>query len=302
MIEYYKNTLAKPELNELKIFRVGSWIKVSEPTNEELEHLAYNHNLELELLQEGLDDNELPRIDFDGDNTYIYVKSGHKEENKLVTILIVLGKDFILTLSKFPVEEFKSILWKRIPIITTQRLKTLITMLDLIDEGIQVDVVNVIKTVQQKKKTTKNLKEKDMNELLDVEDYLNNLVSMYYYTSLLYSKITKHLKFFEEDKEMLHDLVVETEEGMNLCKNSLKTITNIRNNYSIVLSNKLNRSIQILTIFTIMINIPAAIGGLYGMNISLPFQKSPYAFAYILSLIVALLWLFYLFAKKKDLI
>ena len=134
MIEYYKNTLAKPELEKLKVFRIGCWIKVNSPTNEELEHLAKNHSLDLELLQEGLDDNELPRIDFDENNTYVYVKSGHKDKNQLVTILIVIGKDFILTLSKCPVDEFKPILWKKAQIITTQKLNTLITMLDLIDE------------------------------------------------------------------------------------------------------------------------------------------------------------------------
>ena len=301
MIEYYKNTVSKIDLKKLKVFRVGSWVRVNNPTNEELEFLASHHNLDMELLLEGLDDNELPRIDFDKENTYIYVKSGHQEENKLVTILIVLGKDFILTLSKFTIDEFKPIFENRVPIVTTQRLKTLIRMLDLVDEGIQNDVVNAIKKVQQKKKTTKNLREKDMNELLDVEDYLNNIVSMYYYTSLLYSKITKHLRFYEEDKGLLEDLIVETEEGMNLCKNSLKTITNIRNNYSIILSNKLNRSIQILTIFTIMINIPAAIGGIYGMNIALPFQHSPYAFLYVMSLVVLLLGFFFVFARKKEL-
>mgnify|MGYP001810125437 CR=1 FL=1 len=302
MIEYYKRTISQNELKKIEDFKVGSWINVIAPNHDELALLAKNHNLDIELLEEGLDDNELPRIDFDQGNNYIYVKSGHKDKNKLLTILIVIGEDFILTLSKHKVPEFDLLISKSVKIVTTQRLKTLISMLYLIDQGIEKDVLNVVKTVQQKKKSSKDLKEKDIDDLLDFEDYLNNLVSMYYYTSLLYSKLTKHLNFLEDDRLLLQDLIVETEEGLNLCKNSLKTISNIRNNYSIVLSNKLNRSIQILTLFTIAINIPAAIGGIYGMNIGLPFQNSPFAFIYVMCIIAILITSFFIFAKKKRLI
>lgn len=302
MIEYYKKTISQPELKKVDEFKVGCWINVTAPNHEELKRLSKTHKLDIELLEEGLDDNELPRIDFDDENTYVYVKSGHKDKNKLLTILIVIGKDFILSLSKHKVSEFDYIINQKVKIVTTQRLKTLISMLYLIDEGIEKDVLMVVKTVQQKKKTSRDLKEEDIDNLLDFEDYLNNLVSMYYYTSLLYSKLTKHLNFFEDDKLMLQDLIVETEEGLNLCKNSLKTISNIRNNYSIVLTHKLNRSIQILTIFTIVLSIPTAIVGFYGMNIKLPFQYSPFAFLYIILIIIFFIMMFFRYARKNQLL
>ena len=119
---------------------------------------------------------------------------------------------------------------------------------------------------------------------------------------LIYERIMKKAKFFEADKEIIEDLMVEANQGFDLCKSSLKTISNIRDYYLVILSNKLNRIITVLTIFTILISIPAAISGIYGMNIALPLQKNPLAFSYIILLMV-LIWMGMLFYfKKKNII
>ena len=86
--------------------------------------------------------------------------------------------------------------------------------------------------------------------------------------------MTKKIEFFEEDKEFINDLIIESDQGMNLCRNALKTITNLRHYYYIILSNRLNRTLKILTIFTILISIIAAVSSVYGMNIKLPFQDN----------------------------
>ena len=138
--------------------------------------------------------------------------------------------------------------------------------------------------------------------MLEQEDTLNDFVSSYYYINLLYERIIRKIKFFEQDKEILEDLIVEANQGFNLCKSSLKTISNIRSYYDILLSNKLNNIITILTIFTILISFPAAISGIYGMNIILPLQKNPFTFRYIL-IFVGIVWMgFILYLKKKKIV
>jgi magnesium transporter len=303
MIEYYKRTLNQKKLNKINSFEVGCWVNVINPKDEEVEKLAIKHNLDYEMLAEGLDENELPRIDSDeNNNLYFYVKTSFQNKNYLGTLLIVITSNLIMTISKNRIEEFESIFNQKIKFITTQRYKNLIKILTLIDENIQKNVVSVVKNVQIKRSTTHKLKEKDMEMLLGYEDFLNNLVSTYNYTALLYSKIIKKIKFYEEDKELLEDLIIETEEGLNLCKNSLKSIKNIRNNYSIILSNKLNQTIKILTIVTILINIPTVIAGIYGMNVWLPMQESRFAIIFVLFLMIIFVGLGIFALKKKDLL
>ncbi len=89
--------------------------------------------------------------------------------------------------------------------------------------------------------------------------------------SLIYERLFKRVRFFGDDKEIMEDLAIDSNQGLNLCKSSLKTISNLRNYQTILLSNKMNKTITILMIFTMFLGISTTVSGLYGMNIPLPF-------------------------------
>ena len=302
MITYFKRTVKDMTLSKIDSFETGCWINVLNPNPEELNFLVKEYNLDIELLQEGLDENELPRTDLSEKEKYLFVKTVNREKNTLNTFLIVLSENFILTLSSEEPQSVKEIIAGKTTFITTQRIKCLVTLLTNIVDKFELATTNIVKDVQRKKNTTLKLKEEDMESLLMYEDTLNNFVTTYYYHSLLFNKIRKKIKFYEEDQEDIEDLIVESTQGMNLCQRSLKTISNIRNFYSIILSNKLNRTIKILTVFTILITIPAAISSIYGMNVFLPLQENPFAFYYVLGIIVLLLGSFMYYLKARDLL
>jgi magnesium transporter len=163
-------------------------------------------------------------------------------------------------------------------------------------------VTKIIKNVQKKKNIADTLKEEDIEDFLHEEDFLNNLISAYSYTNMLYSKMIRKIEFYEEDKEYIKDLMIESDQALNLCRNALKTISNIRHYYSIILSHKLNRTIKILTMFTILISIAAAVSSMYGMNIALPFQDSRLAFLIVIAIIAVIMVGFLYYFKKKRII
>ncbi len=218
MITYYKRSISQEKLEKLDSFRVGCWINVVNPTEKNLKELCDEHNLELDLLEEGLDQNELPRIDIDEGVYYIYLKTPIKDSNSLNTVLIIIGPKFLMTISKNEVDTLKHIVSGKTQIVTTQRFKSVIKILSEINDETERKVTSIVKNVQIKKNATTKLNEKDLEILLGYEDFLNNLVSMYNYTSILYSKMIKNMNFFEEDRESLQDLIVESEQGLNLCK------------------------------------------------------------------------------------
>jgi magnesium transporter len=51
--------------------------------------------------------------------------------------------------------------------------------------------------------------------------------------------------------------------------------------FASIISNNLNVVMKVLTALTIVMALPGAVGALYGMNVALPGQKSPYAFVTI---------------------
>jgi len=302
-IQYYKKSIKDSGLNKLDKFEKGCWINVIDPSAEELKFLEETFDLDEQNLLSGIDKHEIPRSEYEKEGTYIILKTVNPNDKKETnTILIIIGPNYFLTLSKYQPRFVSSILNKKIEIITTQKFKTLLHFLDEINDEFEKAALNIVKNVDRTKDSVIGLRDKDITELLKQEDALNNFVSAYTYSNRVYERMLKKIKFYEEDKEMLDDLIIEGKEIHHLCMDSLRTISNIRNHFEILMSNKLNRVLTLLTVFTILISIPAAISGIYGMNINLPMQNNPLAFYYITGIVLVLVGLFLFFLKKKKVI
>ncbi len=300
MINYYRRRLKDKELTKLNSFEVGSWINVVSPSESEIKNILEMFSLDSDLVNDALDDNELPGIYINNDIIYIYIKTVN-DKRQLITVLIVLTDKFILTLCKENVSILKELLSAK-KLMTTQIKKFALEFLALNNDYLEDIVMSVVKQVNAKKSYNKKLSEKDLSELLTHEELLNNLASAYTYTLRLYNKMNRKIEFFETDVSFFEDLMIESEQGLNVCVNSLKTISNIRNHYTLILSNKLNRTLTILTIFTILVSISTAVSGIYGMNINLPLQNVSYAFYYIIILIFGLMLLFLYYLRRNELI
>ncbi len=299
MITFYKRNLKDVNMQKLESYETFSWINIVDPLEADLQEFAKLHNLDFDLLVEGLDPNELPRIEIENKITYTFVKATSKNKY-LSTLLIVTGENFLITISKDSLSAIDKILENKYKIITTQIMKSYLEILWIINEEMEKKVLFMVKAVQKKKPSTILLKEEDIEFLLETEDFMNNLSTTYNYTSHLYSRLMKNLKFKKAELEMLEDLIVESEQGYNLSKASLKTISNIRNYYSIVNANKLNRTIRVLTIFTVLMSVPASIGAIYGMNVKIPLENNEFVFYYISFIIFAIMGSILYYLKKKE--
>ncbi len=299
MIEYFKKTRHEAMLKQLDKFMSGCWINAVNPTKKELGLLSKETGIDVDELESGLDPNEIPYVDID-EIIYLTTKDTvASEQTRLITLLIIIGKEFILTLSAEETKTVKDIKNNVIKITTTHRLNSLIKLLLAINMNFERATLSISRTINKQVSLSKNLGEKDLNNLLDAESVLNNFVSTYHYLNLVYQRLIAKVKFFEEDKEIIEELIIEAQQGYTFCKGSLKKISNLRGYYLILLSNKLNKSITLLTLLTIFLAVPAAISGIYGMNVSLPFQGFNHTFPLIILFIMSI-WLALLFYFKKS--
>lgn len=298
MISYYHRPNGSKQLEKIFHYEKGSWISVVNPNQEEIGPLVQEYKVDKDLIIDGLDDHELPRMELEGKRTYLFVKALMGETKVLGTILMVFDKKLFLTISKEEPAFFKLLFNGKNTIDTSRELYSILRLLNLINQDLERTIVDIVKNVQRQRKVTLRLEEKTMLQLLHQEDFLNNLVSTYYYTNFLYPKMTKYLTLTETERIELKDLTVQTNQGLNLCRTSLKKISNLRDHYNIILSTKLNRKLKVLMIFTILISIPAAISSLYGMNILLPFQNDPLAFLYI-GILITLSWIGFFYIMKR---
>lgn len=277
-------------LKQLSKFEPGCWVQVH---SNHIMHFSKEHNLDSELVHDALDPHEIPRLEVIDKTVYLFTKTITK--NGFDTLLIIFGKNFFATVCRN-----KPLCMKGLEVNTLKRRESITKILSANNDVLENEVIKIVKRVQAQQQLQSHYTEKELETFLTDENFLNILVSNYFYMEILYEKLMRTLRFPASEKEYIESLIVESTQGYNQCKNALKTIRNIREYYSIIISNKLNRTIKILTIFTIMISIPAAVSGFYGMNIKLPIQQHPSAWIIILAGI-SLLWvtfLWYLSRKK----
>jgi len=147
-----------------------------------------------------------------------------------------------------------------------------------------------------------NVRNRDIVQFVNIEnvlyDFNTSLVRMEaVYNSLLTRKIF-HLTDVERD--LLEDVALACNQLVQITKENLRTIVNIREAYSTILTNNLNRIIKLFTSLTVILTIPTIIGTFYGMNVRLPFAQSPLAFYEIVAITIFIALILVIIFFRKD--
>ena len=112
----------------------------------------------------------------------------------------------------------------------------------------------------------------------------------------------KSLKFKENQKDFIENLIIDLNQTFRTCKSALKTISNMRNYYSTTVSNNINEAITVLTIFAVFLTVPAIFSSIYGMNIALPFQNNPNVIWFLLCSVVFIWVIVFILLKRRKIL
>jgi len=110
------------------------------------------------------------------------------------------------------------------------------------------------------------------------------------------------LKDFSGDESDVYfeDLEFKIDKITNIIQWINENITSISETYNTLMSIRTNSVVGYLTVITVVIWFLTLISGMYGMNITLPFQDSPYFFRVLLTLMIILIvWCIWYFRKLK---
>ena len=304
MIEYYKKTVRKKELEKLKNYSKDCWINVVDPSDEEVEFLVDKFDLEKDLLLDGLDIYELPRTEEEKKKAYIYLRMPtSKVANEYTSsFLIIVSNDLFITVSNSKLELIEKIIKTRKDFLTNNVTRSLLQVLLFLSNRYSLKIRKILKEVKKDRRNLRNLRDEDIIDSVIQEDTLNDYLTSFYPIINLHSSMLrlKSIKFREDEKEFIEDLIIDLNQTLSSCKSTLRTISNMRDYYSTAISNKLNKTLKILTVFTVFLTIPTLLASIYGMNISLPSQGHPGILG-ILGGIVLLAWgiVFISFKKLK---
>ncbi|MFA5953478.1 MAG: magnesium transporter CorA family protein [Candidatus Pacearchaeota archaeon] len=306
MIEYFKKIKDEERIKKIESFEEGCWVNVTNPSDEEIEFLVKEFSLSKSNLIDGLDIHENPRFEIDNKKTYIYLTTPTENISQEYdsSFLIIYGKNHFITFSKTSLEIFERILNEKSRFMSFLISKNLVKVLNLVSKLFEESIQKIRKEIRKNRNKLSQLKTKDIEDLINYEDKLNEYISVFEANISTYKRILrdKSLHFLKKDEQNLEDAIIDLNQTLNLCKQTLKSISNARTYYSTKLSNDLNKTVTALTIVTIFISIPTLIASIYGMNISLPFQDGKYTFVGLMLLILAIVGTLFLVLKKARLI
>lgn len=271
----------------------GSWVHVVAPTSDEIDLLSTNLNIEREFFQYPLDEDERSRIDQEETETLIIVNFPVAVPGGYDTypLGIIMTDKVIITVASCEPAFFNDFMSGKVRTFETyKKVRFVLQILYRISSlymtylrqiGRKIDYVEEVL-----RSATKN---EELLKMLSLNKSLIYLSTSLRANQVVLEKVEKirYFRIYEEDLELLEDTLIENRQAIEMSTIYTNILTGTMDAYASIISNNLNAVMKFLTSATIVIMLPNFIASLYGMNVKLPFQNDPVAFAGIIFLCLA---------------
>ncbi|MBD0367175.1 MAG: magnesium transporter CorA family protein [Flavisolibacter sp.] len=312
MIQYFKNI----NQQTIQIDRpdTGTWINVLPPLKkEEFTQLSESLDIPIDFLTDSLDIDERTRFE-EEDNVRLIVIKTATENNSFnesdayyitIPICIILTHNQIVTVNSFEnpaMKKFLNTFQNRHPD------KKGMMVLKVFEKVVQ-NFMDHLKEINQRRNILEQqLYDANRNEqllqLMRIQKSLVYFVTALRSNELLFMKLQRSdfLTLSEEEKEFLEDLIVDNAQALEMANIYTNILSSTLDAFASIIANNQNEVLKRLSVITIVLSFPVLVASIYGMNVPIPYQHSPFAF-YIpvfLSLAISLI-IGWFFLRKKIL-
>lgn len=290
----------------------ASWINVVEPDREEIENLMEQYNIPEDFIRDPLDSEESSRIEYDEDTGYSLiiidlpiVNSTNRSVLSFVTIPlgIIIGNGIIVTVCDAENEFLENLPKRDINLKFHSRfaLEILTTIADHYNRNLRL--LNKSR-IRIEKELKNNITNKQLFKLMEVEKSLVYFLAALKGNDTIIKKLFRlpAIKRFEEDEELLEDLIIENNQAIETTELHQRILESITTSYASLLSNDMNTIMKTLTLFTVLLTLPTLVFSFFGMNVPLPIDDHSYVSWIIvvgISLILVVIVSIFLWRKQK---
>jgi len=308
MIKYFYKSVRGRTLAEQKEPQRGAWVYAEAPTEKEIEELTRRFKLEPGYLEDAMDQDEMPRLEREEGQSYIFIRFAYQSGNEVETapLLIMFDNQVVLTVSPVHLPALDVLQRGRIDFATTQRAKLVLLILSQISsqyDGFINRTSRRIKAIRSRLRGH-GITNQELIDFVVIEDELNEFLASLVPNNATLRRllIGQHIPLFEEDQDIVEDVLLNNEQSIEAIRSNLRSISNIRDAYTAISSNNLNKVLTILTLATILVALPNVFFGMYGMNVHLPLEHDRWAFDVIIGFNIVLIVAIVVFVRKKRII
>ena len=306
MITIFYSRARERELLKLEQPRVGSWVHVVAPTEEELEQLVSQYGLDRDTLNDAIDIYEAPRIEVEDGAVYIFTRYCYPEGREIASepLLIIHTADHLFTISRIDSNVLHRLTENELEFVTTQKTKTLLHILSEINNSYKQPLRSAAKRILQLRGQMRQskLSTKEFLGIIELEEDLNEFLSALQPQGLLYGELIqgRYLRLYEDDRDIVEDLEHSTAELVEQLRGRLRTLGNMREAFDAIATNSLNSIFKRLTSISIFMSIPTIMAGFWGVNVLVPFQHSTFAFLYLAGITLAIIAVVVWYFRRKN--
>ncbi len=309
MIEVYKTV--GEELTKVDVIGNNVWVNLTNPTQQEVEKVSKDLNIDIDYLKAALDEEERSHIETDNGQTLLVVDIPYSEIEdesyiyQTIPLGIVTVKDAIVTVclkDNLVVRDFAE---KKVKTFYTyKKTRFILQLLYKNSEKYLMYLRQIDKRSNiVEKELHKAMKNQELIQLLDLEKSL-----VYFSTSLKSNEVVlerlmrlEEVKKYPEDTDLLEDVIVENKQAMEMAKIYSDILSGTMDAFASIISNNQNNVMKFLASVTIVMSIPTMIASFYGMNVEIPFENSPNAFIIIFVVTIVVSVIAAVIMQKKKL-
>ena len=308
MISIYQSEDGKvTEKNEML---PGTWIHLCEPEEDEIQQVCDQLHLDPDFVRAALDEEERSRIEVEDGVTLILVDTptveaeGRSFVYSTIPFGIILAPENIVTVClketslprAFSEGLVKGISTKKRNRMTLQMLYRNATLF-----------LFYLRQVDKASSRVENelhisMKNKELIQMLGLEKSL-----VYFSTSLKGNELVLEkllrmdfVKNYPDDTDLLEDVIVENKQAIEMSNIYRDILSGTMDAFASVISNNLNIVMKLLAALTIILTVPTIVFGLWGTNVPVPFENTPYGFWLVLLIAVVLTGVSVWFMQRKK--
>ncbi len=285
----------------------GSWLCLINPSEEEIKRVSVKTGITLDFLKHPLDSEERPRIEVEPGQFLIIIKVpvARGSEGSVfydtIPLGIIITKDYLVTVCLDDHPIFSQLLNE--PVLYTFK-KTRFLLLVLIKTAtLYLNYLRIldIRSTELQQRLSHSMKNEALVELLNIQKSLVYFTTSLKANGIVMEKLTRTqlvkaeeapstmlVKMYPEDEDLLEDAITENRQAIEMSSIYSSILTGSMDAYAAMISNNVTVVMKFLTSVTIVLSLPTIIASIYGMNVGLPFQHSPFAFLGIIGVIVGM--------------
>jgi magnesium transporter len=297
--------------DKTEVIVAGCWIQLFNPTEEELFAVTQKCTIPPDFLKAALDDEERPRIDYEEDVALIVmdipVTNVNTEINNLTThpLGVIMTNDHIITVCSRQTQILDDFIAGKVRHFnTTKKTRFLFQIFYRNASNYLHHLRQIEKSISRiEVELHRSMKNEELFQMMEIEKSL-----VYFSTSLKSNEAvlerilrTKPLKMYEEDAELLEDVIIENKQAMEMSQIYSHILNSMTETFATIISNNLNIVMKFLASVTIILAVPTMIASFYGMNVvGIPLSETPFAFETIfgISFMISLCLGIWMWKKK----